>query len=218
MSYIEIVTSGNSAVTSEEQWNNIIHKEYLGQMFWKPLMGKSESDVIQVSETLSKQAGDAETFRLRGQLEGGKVTGNSKGIGNEGTVNFYQQRVTVDNVRFLEKFEDVPMSQKRVGFDVIMAGKDALTEKQSYGMDDDVTSALTTIGAERVRGRYLYGAADSNWNATHATALTAVDNTADKLTSSIISIAKRKALVPVNATMRIRPTKIKVSEIGRAHV
>jgi hypothetical protein len=55
----------------------------------------------------------------------------------------------------------------------------------------------------------LYGAADSNWNATHATALTNIDNTADKLTTNMIRIGKRKATIPVNATAKVRPMRVK---------
>lgn len=209
MSYTEILT-GHSL--TEEQFDADIFAEYVGQVWWKNLMGTSSDSVIQVKEDLTKNAGDAITIGLRGQMQGGKVTGNSKGKGNEGRVDFFGQRIVVDNVRYLIKIEDVPMTQKRVTWDVLMQAKEALVEKARLGMDDDITTALTTVGSERVRGRYLYGAADSNWNATHATALAAIDNTADQLTSAMIDISKRKALIPVNATAKVRPMKVKVGK------
>mgnify|MGYP001563492804 FL=1 len=70
--------------------------------------------------------------------------------------------------------------------------------------------AVTTTG--RVRGRYLYGAADSNWNATHATALTGVDATNDMLTTATLDILKRKAVIPVNATTKVRPMRVKAGK------
>ena len=100
------------------------------------------------------------------------------------------------------------MTQKRVGFDVLTQAKEAVVEKASASTDDDITTEFSTT-TNRVRGRYLYGAADSNWNATHATALQNIDNAADQLTSSVIDIAKRKALIPINATKKIRPMKVK---------
>ena len=47
---------------------------------------------------------------------------------------------------------------------------------------------------------------------THATALQNIDNTADQLTASMISVAKRKALIPVNATAMVRPMRTKMGK------
>lgn len=205
MAYTEVLSTHQ---ITPEQWESGIFSEYLGQVFWSSMMGTSTNAVIQVKDDLTKAAGDAINIGLRSQLQGGKVTGNNKGIGNEGKVEFYNQRIVIDNVRHLVKFEDVPMTQQRTAFNVLNEGREALIEKAAWNLEDDITSALTTIGTERVRGRYLYGAADSNWNATHATALTAVDNAADQLTVSMINVAKRKALIPNNATARIRPMRV----------
>jgi N4-gp56 family major capsid protein len=206
LAYTEILTGHG---LTAEQWDNQLFEEYLSMLWWKNFMGTSQSAVIQVKDELTKQPGDAITIGLRGQMVGGKVTGNTKGVGNEGSVDFYSQRVVIDNVRHLIKIWDVPMTQKRVGFNVIQEAKNALTEKSQIDLEDAITTALIDTASGRVRGRYLYGAADSNWNATHATALTAVDNTSDKLTSAMISIAKRKALIPVVATAKVRPMKVK---------
>ena len=54
--------------------------------------------------------------------------------------------------------------------------------------------------------RVLYGAAVSNYNATHATALGVVDTTADTMSASLLSTAKRAALLSNPA---IRPKKTK---------
>lgn len=202
MSYVEVLTDNG---LTQEQWDNDIFMEYLGQTFMKRLMGKTERSVIQVDHRLEKAAGDAVTFGLAGQVEGGKVTGNNRGLGNEGSMEFYNQRVTVDNVRHLVKIQDVKMANQRVGFDILQKAKTGLKTKSSRDLDSSIIAALTDTSSGRVRGRYLYGAADSNWNATHATALQNIDNTADKLTVAMVNIAKRKAQVPVNATAKISP-------------
>jgi N4-gp56 family major capsid protein len=206
MSYVEILTDNG---LTAEQWDNSLFTEYLGMMWWKNLMGTSTNAVIQVKEDLVKKPGDAITIGLRGLMEGGLVTGNSRGLGNEGSVEFFNQRITIDNVRHLIKIKDIPMTQKRVGFDVLSESKDALNEKAQFRLEDEITTALNDTATGRVRGRYLYGALDSNWNATHTTALTAIDDTADKFSTGMIQIAKRKALIPINATAKIRPMKVK---------
>lgn len=205
MAFIEILTDNGLTV---EEWESKIFGEYIGQLAWKHFMGTSTDSIIQVKEDLMKSSGDAITVGLRGRVIGGQVTGNSKGIGNEGTLSFFNQRIVVDNVRRLVKFEDVPMTQQRVKFSVLTEAREALTEEFAVDLDDDIRDELTTVTSGRVRGRYLYGAADSNWNATHATALANIDNTNDQLTTDMIDIAKRKALLPVNAVAKIRPTKI----------
>lgn len=205
MAYTEILTTHS---LTAEQWDDMLFSEYLGQVWWKNLMGTSADAVIQIKEELMKQPGDAITVQLRGRLVGGHITGTTKAAGNEGAVSFYGQRITIDNVRDLVKFEDVPMSQKRVNFNLLQQGKSALVDEAKLRFEDDVTTALTNTAIGRVRGRYLYGATDANWNATHATALTNIDAANDMLTTSVIDIAKRKALIPINAVARVRPMKI----------
>lgn len=206
MSYVEVLTGHG---LTAETWEESIFKEYIGMLATKKFMGTSSDSIIQVKEELMKAAGDAITVGLRGRVVGGRVSGNSKAIGNEGTMSFFHQRITIDNVRRAVKIEDVPMTQKRVKFSVLTEVKEALEEEFAVDFDDDVITALSDTASGRVRGRYLYGSVDSNWNATHATALANVDSTNDLLTTSMISIAKRKALIPVNALAKIRPTRVK---------
>src|SRR3990167_4223875 len=173
MSYVEILTGHDLTV---EQWDDQIYETYLGQLWWKNLMGSGIERVIQVNDDLTKKPGDAITVGMMGEMSGGLVTGNATGIGNEGSVSFYGQRITIDSVRRLIKVMDIPMSQKRTNFDLLKKARRALEMKFQEDLDDAITTALSVTSTGRVRGLYLYGAADSNWNATHATALTAVDN------------------------------------------
>lgn len=206
MAYVEILT-GNAVTV--EQWNAQLFEEYLLATWWKNWMSEGQDSIIQIKEDLAKKPGDAINIPLAGTLQGGKVTGNSKGVGNEGTMSFFNERIVVDNVRHLVKFEDVPMTQQRAAFDVLKAGRRELERKSQIDLDEEVTTQLSDTSEGRVRGRYLYGAADSNWNSTHATALQNVDNAADQLTTSMIDIGKRKAIIPVNATARIRPMRVR---------
>ncbi len=206
MSYVQIATG--DTVTAE-QFSSDCFDTYTKMLFWKYLMGTDDSDVIQVDESLSKKPGDAITFNIAGEMVGGLVTGANVGIGNEGAMSFYGQRVEVDNVRRVIRMDDVPMTEQRAAFGALMKMKRALTVKMAETLDDDITTAMSDVTTGRVRGRYLYGAADSNWNATHATALSSgIDATNDQLTTNMLRIAKRKAkLIPV-ALAKIRPMKV----------
>lgn len=205
MSFVEVLTGNGLTVT---QWEADIQKEYIGQLAWKRFIGEGSNAMIQAKEDLTKSAGDAIVIGMRGRLAGGRVDGSGQGIGNEGSFSFYNQRLVIDLYRRLVRMENVSMSNKRVKFDVLMQAREALTDAVAEDYDDDITDALTVTSTGRVRGRYLYGAVDSNWNATHSTAVANVDSTVDMLTTDMISIAKRKAVKPVNATAKIRPIKV----------
>jgi N4-gp56 family major capsid protein len=207
MAYTEILTTHD---LTAEQWDASIASEYLQMLWFRHITGPSTDAVIQTKMDLTKKAGDAITTGIRSGLKGGHVTGNAMGEGNEGHVEFYGFRTTIDNDRQLVRVDDVPMTQKRVPWDVLQQCKEALVEQNKQQLEDDIMTALCVTSTGRVRGRYLYGAVDSNWDATHVTALTNVDNTADQLTTGMIDIAKRKALIPKNATAKIRPMKVKV--------
>lgn len=206
MAYVEVLEANDLTV---EGWDSTLFEEYIGQMWWKNQMGSSMDSPIIVNEDLTSKAGSAINFPMRGLMQGGKVTGNATGIGNEGTVPLFNYRIVVDNVRHLVRVEDIPMTEQRTAFNVLMAVKDALKEKAALDLDETITAALSSVTTGRVRGRYLYGATDSNWSATHSTALTNIDNTDDKLSLDMINIAKRKARIPVNAEAIIRPMRIK---------
>lgn len=210
MAFVEVLTGNGLTV---EQWEKSIFETYIGKLMWKPFMGTSDASIIQVKQDLAKAKGDALTLGIRGRVVGGKVTGNNKAIGNEGSLAFYNQRIVVDNVRRAIKIVDIPMSQQRTAFDVLKQARGALEDEFAKDLDDAITAALIgDLSTGRVQGRYLYGIADSNYDATHATATATVDDTADQLTSLMVSVAKRKAKIPVNAVNKIRPMKVKVGK------
>jgi N4-gp56 family major capsid protein len=206
-SYIEILESHG---ITQKVWDRSILMGYLRAAFWPLFMGKSEQSVIQVKSELNGKKGSTIVFELAGELEGGVVTGNQTGIGNEGSFDVYVDEVTVDNIRIIARIDDVTMTEQRSGMDALKLAKSRIMRKAQVRLDSEITTALADTSNGRIRDRYLYGAVDSNWNATHATALTAVDNTADKLTLKGISKAKRKATSPTYVDIpKIMPTATK---------
>src|SRR3990167_9379820 len=109
MAYTEIVTSGNTAQVSNEQWSDICHREYLGHAMMKLLIGTGENAVLRAREDLKKKSGDAITETYASEQTGGTIRGNARGEGNAGSMSFYAQRFVVDNIRTVQEMRDVPM-------------------------------------------------------------------------------------------------------------
>lgn len=187
---------------SAEQWSREVMQEYLGHNPFYNFMGEGSNFVIQVREELTKAPGDAITVQLRARLTGAGVTGDTALAGNEENLVFYDQRLSVDTIRHGVILRG-EMSEKRVAFDLRNQAREALVDWASNKIRNDLMAALTDTSVGRDRTRYLYGAADSNWHATHATALGNVDATNDKLTTAMISIAKRKA--QLGGSRKVRP-------------
>lgn len=207
MAFTEVLTANGVTV---KQWDSDCNKRYLRQMFWNRFMSQSMNSPIQSKADLTKNKGDAMTFNIASEIQGGVHTGSAKVAGNEGVMYFAPFQVTVDNDNVSVRVENIPMTQQRAAFDVLKEARDGLTRKRAQRTDDRITAALSDVATGRVKGRYVYGAApDTNYNATHATALATVDNTDDKLTTTIISTAKEYAKIPQNATGKIRPMMVK---------
>ncbi len=196
----------NTHGVSAEQWSEEVFSEYLGSSPFFTFMGNSSNNVVQVKEELTKAPGDAITIQLRSKLSGSGVTGDTQLKGSEEDLVFYDQKLTVDTLRHAVILRG-EMSEKRVAFNLRNQAREALVDWASDKMKNDIITALTDTSVGRVQARYLYGAADSNWNSTHSTALATVDATDDKLTTEMISKAKRKALM--EGGRKVRPFTFK---------
>jgi hypothetical protein len=93
----------------------------------------------------------------------------------------------------------------------LKSAKEALQDKASRDLDTEITTQLCDSTA-RGAGRYVYGAATSNYSATHATGLATIDATNDILTSNMVDIAKRLARLAPSQTAKVRPMRVKVGK------
>lgn len=191
-----------------EVWEAGISSEYLRAEFWSRWMGDTDNAVIQLSEDLTKVSGDAVNTSIRSQIIGGVIEGAQKTTGNEGSMDFYNFRQTVNDDKLAVKVVNFPMTQQRNAFSVLSSMRNGLVEKRRLRTDDRITAKFSDTSTGRVRGGYLYGTLDSNWNATHATALQAIDAVDDMLKLDDIDIMKRKLQgLSGNRTAKVRPYK-----------
>lgn len=203
MAFTEILSSQGVTV---KKWDAECNKRYLRQMFWYRFMSPSIYSPIQTKSDLTKTHGDAITFNIASEIVGGDHSGDSKVSGNEGMMHFAAFQVTVNNDNVSVGIENIPMTQQRAAFDVLQEARDALARRRAQKNDDRITAALSDMSVGRVAGRYVYGT--RAYNATHATALATLTNEADKLTTSMFGVAKRKAKIQQTAVGKIRPMRV----------
>lgn len=211
-----------------------INREYVRENLFSPYMGQDLNAIFRVKQEL-KQGGEQMNIPLVTKLRGRGVGAGSL-VGNEEKIDNYGMRVWLDWARHAvatkknESHKDSadvfgeakPLlsdwGKERQRDDIIEALMSLPSESAPAGLGSDVGQTVNGIlyqdatAAQRNTwnaansDRVLYGVAVSNYNATHATALANVDTTADKLSATIVSLAKRRAM---NASPAIKPYKTK---------
>lgn len=221
-------TSAATGLTVQ-QWDDKFFREYIGWNKFSKYFGTTSNSIIQVKEDLTKKAGDSITYALVNRLTNAAVTGSSTLEGNEEALGSRSHKLTVDQLR-----NAVRVSVLQEQFSAISLRNAARPQLLDWMMEetrDDIVAALSSINgvafgsateAQRDawlddnNDRAIFGALLSNTDATGGTvaydysdSLATIDNTADKLTPELVSLAKRRAKL---ADPQIRP--IRVREAG----
>ena len=198
-----------------QQWDDNFFRNYVRASRFKRYMGTDETSMIQLKDDLSKKKGDSVTFALVNELTGVGVTGNQTLKGNEERVGSRSHRVTVNVIRHAVAVDDWD-DQKSV-IDLRKAGEVQLKQwaqtkirndlLNAFGQIDGVnytsaTAAQLNTWTTNNQDRILFGQTTANFNATHATALATIDNTADRLTPLSLALMKRMAQ---SASPKIKP-------------
>lgn len=204
-----------------------INREYVRGNLFSPYMGTALNSIIRVKNEL-KAGGEEMNLPIVTRLTGAGVSTGTL-VGNEEQIDNYGMRVRLDWARHAVVTNKAE-SQKDSA-DIFGEAKPLLADWGKELQRDELIAALMALPSEtlpsngvRVNGiqydlataaqrntwnaansdRVLYGALTSNYNATHATALSNVDTTADKATAPNLALLKRVAM---NANPKIRPFK-----------
>jgi N4-gp56 family major capsid protein len=203
---------------------------------FSPYMSEGLTAIIRIRNEL-KAGGEDMNIPLVTRLRGaGVATGTL--VGNEEKIDNYGMRLRMEWAR--HAIVTIKSETQKDSADIFGEAKPLLSDWGKELQRDELIAALmalptetlpTSSGGVRVNGiqydlataaqrntwnadnsdRVLYGAATSNYNATHATALANIDTTNDKFTATNLSLLKRVAM---NADPRIRPYR---TEDGYEH-
>lgn len=215
-------TTARSGLTPQ-QWDDQFFSEYIRSNRFRSYMGTSDSNIIQVKEDLTRKAGDRVTFAAARAIGGG-VEGNTVLEGNEAELDLRSLTVAVRPLRNAVVVTE--WDEQKSVIDLRNVARPGLKRWSQEKMREDVINAFksvpnisetamikweTATAAERNQwltnnqDRVLFGSQIANGASNNvATALATVDNTNDKLTASVVSLAKRRAQL---ASPAITPTR-----------
>lgn len=201
-----------------EQWDDAFFEEYFQESVFAPYMGTDENSVIQVNEELSRKKGDRFTFALLNRLTNAPVIGNNTLEGNEEDLSTRSYELAVDMRRFGVRIPK--MEEQRSAISLRTGAKSALKVRAKEDLRDNIIASLyaldgvdfgSTTATQRNTwvtnnaDRVLFGNSVSNYSTTFATAMAALDNTNDRATAAISSLARRRAFL---ANTKIRPIEV----------
>jgi hypothetical protein len=219
-------SSARAGLTPQE-WDNKYFPEYIREGRFYRYMGTDPSNIIQSKEDLTRKPGDRVTYASVRALTGG-VTGNTVLEGNEAELDMRSMTVAVSPLRNAVVVTD--WDEQKSVIDIRTAARPGLKMWSKERMREDIILAFksvpntagvmvpweTATAAERNAwlvanaDRVLFGSAKSNGvSGVVSTALLTIDNTADKLSPAVVSLAKRMAQ---SASPHITPTRTKAED------
>lgn len=220
-------TLARSGLTPQ-QWDDSFFTEYIRDNRFMRYMGTSESNIIQVKEDLTRKPGDRVTFATARALGGG-VTGNAVLEGNEAPLDLRSLTVAVAPLRNAVVVTD--WEEQKSVIDLRNVARPGLKRWSQERMREEIITAFKSVpntgegamitweaatAAERNQwlvnnaDRVLFGSQIANGSSNVvATALATVDSTNDKLTASVVSLAKRRAQM---ASPAITPTRTRAED------
>ncbi len=206
-----------------QQWDDQFFMEYVRQNRYKRYMGTDENSIIHIKDDLTRKPGDKITFAAVRKLKSNGVTGNQILEGNEEELDSRSMAVTVAPLRNAVVVTD--WEEQKSAIELRNAGKMALKLWAMEKMRDNITDALKSINGVAYGSaseaqkdawladnadRVLFGAArGNNTGNDHSASLANIDNTADKLSPAMISLAKRMAQT---ASPAIKPIRLNEDE------
>jgi N4-gp56 family major capsid protein len=209
-------------------WDSDFFSEYVRRNQFAKYMGTSTGSLIQVREDLTRKSGDTVVFPAMRRLVGAGVTGNTVLEGNEEILNLRSMNLVVSAFRHAVAVSD--WDEQKSVVDLREAAREALLTWELEKMRSDIITSLGAITADgnvqvsyaaataaqrnawvvNNADRSLFGATKSNAvSGVMATALLTIDNTADKMNTAILTLAKRMART---ANPRIRPLTVNNDE------
>ena len=137
MAVTSFATGSDQAVNI---WAKLTFREALKSTLFHRFMGTDKRSIIMRLTDLEKNAGDVIKYDLLMQMGNAGVTGDNRMRGNEEALTYYQDSVTINQLRNAHAFRR--MSQQRTIHDLRMDGKNNLADWFADRFDTYMFNAL----------------------------------------------------------------------------
>lgn len=127
-------TFGVNHPLAVKAWSKALAKEAYRKTFVGKFIGKGSDAIVQEKVELKKDAGDKITCGLRVQLQGDGTEGDATAEGNEESMEFYDDSVSINQLRHNVKTKG-KMSDQRVPYNLRSEANAALSDWWAQRMD-----------------------------------------------------------------------------------
>ena len=121
-----ITAFGTNDSQTVKLWSTMTMREALKSTLFSKFLGKGKKSILMRITELERQAGDNVKYDLLMQMGNSGVTGDNRMRGNEEALTYYQDNVTIDQLRNAHAFRR--MSQQRTVHDLRLDAKANLAD------------------------------------------------------------------------------------------
>ena len=143
-----------------KRWRGLLATLFDQESYFTRFTDRGENSIIQELTDLEDEAGDTIKFDLSTRLFGEAIYGDDTAEGNEEKLTFYQDEVSIDQVRHPVSLGG-RMSRKRTVHDLRKLGKDRLGEWMAAWKDEAffsyLSGTLEATNADRIFRRAFAG-------------------------------------------------------------
>lgn len=200
----------NDALT-RKRWAKDLFKVVLKGVEFNELIGTSSESIVQMRTELGKGDGDVVKMDIRLPLSGEGIVGHDTVEGNEEKMIFKQFELTIEELNHAVHTGG-RMDMQRVPYDLMMEGKNALSDWWTDKLSDMLFAHLCGDTTYRIAGS-TFAQNPSTPDSDHLMTMNDVTEgsltAADEMDLTFLDRMKQRARIPSAATgWRIRPIKI----------
>lgn len=220
---------------AKQVWSNKVTVEYVRESGFLPYMSSKGDGIINIQNELMGTAGNIIHVPLIAKLRGAGVRGGATLVGNEDVMANYSMAINTDVLR---NAVSIKLSDSfKTEMDLIGAATSDLRGWLAETLRTDLITAFRAIPVPGTTGtnpedswvayesataaqlnsfctanadRVLFGSAKGNATGTMSTSLATIDNTSDKVSAQMISLARKQARGTTKSSLfAIKPYKTK---------
>lgn len=209
-------TIPTNSILARKQWADTALTQHFNEFpllnVMSPGNGGETLDGVIIKETFEAGQGDTKDYAFRAPVSVSSVkTGDARIQGTGKSITYGKDSITLQEYGDELQVKNRTMNKTRTKIDVDNDTSLALGEQSSRFATTKVFQALLDTTSGRTQKRYLYGAAEANWNATHATAMANVSAT-DKLTLALLGDFITKARTQGSGLGFMQPAKVTLKD------